>query len=121
MRPRLGLHGQLAIGRVAYVGLQCFLLHYSTEPQAFGRCPTSAIMAQQSYDFVIVGAGLAGASAVEGIRERDTRGGILLVGADPQRPYNRPPLSKGLWTGKEKPDAIFVHDVGFYQHHNVDL
>jgi NADPH-dependent 2,4-dienoyl-CoA reductase/sulfur reductase-like enzyme len=78
-------------------------------------------MAQQSYDYIIAGAGLAGASAVEGIRERDTRGSILLVGADPQRPYNRPPLTKGLWTGKEKPDAIFVHDLGFYQQHNVEL
>src|SRR5215468_11385106 len=75
----------------------------------------------QSYDYIIVGAGLAGASAVEGIREQDTRGTILLVGADPQRPYNRPPLSKGLWTGKEKLDAIFVHDLGFYQQHNIEL
>ena len=78
-------------------------------------------MAQQSYDYIIVGAGLAGASAVEGIRERDTRGTILLVGADPQRPYNRPPLTKGLWTGKEKLDTIFVHDLGFYRQHNVEL
>ena len=78
-------------------------------------------MAQQSYNYIIAGAGLAGASAVEGIRERDTRGSILLVGADPQRPYNRPPLTKGLWTGKEKPDTIFVHDLGFYQQHNVEL
>ena len=70
-------------------------------------------MAQQSYDYIIVGGGLAGASAVEGIRERDTRGTILLVGADPQRPYNRPPLTKGLWTGKEKPDAIFRARAGF--------
>jgi len=75
----------------------------------------------QSYDYIIVGAGLAGASAVEGIRERDTRGTILLVGADPQRPYNRPPLTKGLWTGKEKLDTIFVHDLGFYQQHNIEL
>ena len=78
-------------------------------------------MAQQSYDYIIVGAGLSGASAVEGIRGRDTRGTILLAGADPQRPYNRPPLSKGLWTGKEKLDAIFVHDLGFYPQHDVEL
>ena len=63
-------------------------------------------MAEQRYDYIIGGAGLAGASAVEGIREQDTRGTILLAGADPQRPYNRPPLSKGLWTGKEKLDTI---------------
>jgi 3-phenylpropionate/trans-cinnamate dioxygenase ferredoxin reductase component len=78
-------------------------------------------VAQQPYDYVIVGAGLAGASAVEGIRERDAQGTILLVGAEPQRPYNRPPLSKQLWTGKETLDAIFVHDLEFYQRQRVAL
>ncbi len=78
-------------------------------------------MAQQLYDYVIVGAGLAGASAVEGIRERDAQGTILLVGAEPQRPYNRPPLSKELWTGKETLDTIFVHDLEFYQKQRVAL
>ena len=78
-------------------------------------------MAQQSYDYIIVGAGLTGASAVEGIRERDARGTILLVGAEPQRPYNRPPLSKQLWTGKETLDTIFVHDLAFYEQQRVSL
>jgi 3-phenylpropionate/trans-cinnamate dioxygenase ferredoxin reductase subunit len=78
-------------------------------------------MAQQSYDYIIVGAGLTGASAVEGIRERDARGTILLVGAEPQRPYNRPPLSKQLWTGKETLETIFVHDVAFYEQQHVTL
>jgi 3-phenylpropionate/trans-cinnamate dioxygenase ferredoxin reductase subunit len=76
---------------------------------------------QQMYDYVIVGAGLAGASAVEEIRERDAQGTILLVGAEPQRPYNRPPLSKQLWTGKETLDKIFVHDLEFYEQHHVAL
>ncbi len=78
-------------------------------------------MAQQLYDYVIVGAGLAGASAVEGIRERDAQGTILLVGAEPQRPYNRPPLSKQLWTGKETLETIFVHDLQFYEQQRVTL
>jgi NAD(P)H-nitrite reductase large subunit len=78
-------------------------------------------MAQQSYDYIIVGAGLTGASAVEGIRERDAQGTILLVGAEPQRPYNRPPLSKQLWTGKEALDKIFVHDLEFYERQRVAL
>ena len=78
-------------------------------------------MAHQLYDYVIVGAGLAGASAVEGIRERDAQGTILLVGAEPQRPYNRPPLSKQLWTGKETLDTIFVHDIEFYERQRVTL
>ena len=78
-------------------------------------------MAQQLYDYIIVGAGLAGASAIEGIRERDAQGTILLVGAEPQRPYNRPPLSKQLWTGKEALDKIFVHDLEFYERQRVAL
>ncbi len=78
-------------------------------------------MAHQLYDYVIVGAGLAGASAVEGIRERNAQGTILLVGAEPQRPYNRPPLSKQLWTGKETLDTIFVHDIEFYERQRVTL
>jgi NAD(P)H-nitrite reductase large subunit len=78
-------------------------------------------VAHQLYDYVIVGAGLAGASAVEGIRERDAQGTILLVGAEPQRPYNRPPLSKQLWTGKETLDTIFVHDIEFYERQRVTL
>ena len=78
-------------------------------------------MAQQSYDYIIVGAGLTGASAVEGIRERDAQGTILLVGAEPQRPYNRPPLSKQLWTGKETLETIFVHKAEFYEQQRVTL
>jgi 3-phenylpropionate/trans-cinnamate dioxygenase ferredoxin reductase subunit len=78
-------------------------------------------MTEQLYDYLIVGAGLAGASAVEAIRERDARGTILLVGAEPQRPYNRPPLSKQLWTGKETLDTIFVHNLEFYERQRVVL
>ena len=75
----------------------------------------------QSYDYIIAGAGLTGASAVEGIRERDAKGTILLVGAEPQRPYNRPPLSKQLWTGKETLETIFVHKLEFYEQQRVTL
>ena len=73
------------------------------------------------YKYVIVGGGLAGASAVEGIRERDKNGSILLIGAENELPYNRPPLSKGLWTGKDKQEAIFVHGRDFYRDHGVSL
>lgn len=78
-------------------------------------------MTQDRYDYVIVGAGLAGASAVEGIRQHDKQGSILLAGAEPQRPYNRPPLSKQLWTGKETLEKIFIHGAEFYERERVDL
>ncbi len=78
-------------------------------------------MTLDHYDYVIVGAGLAGVSAVEGIRQRDNQGSILLAGAEPQRPYNRPPLSKQLWTGKETLEKIFIHSAEFYGRERVEL
>ena len=44
--------------------------------------------------FVIVGAGLAGAKAAETLRQEGFDGPVVLVGAEPERPYERPPLSK---------------------------
>ena len=73
------------------------------------------------FDYVIVGGGLAGASAVEGIRELDETGSILLVCGEDHLPYDRPPLSKKLWFGKMKVDEIFLHDQKFYDTHTVTL
>ena len=73
------------------------------------------------YDYVIVGGGLTGASAVEGIRELDETGSILLAGEENHLPYDRPPLSKKLWFGKMKVDDIFLHDHQFYDTHAVTL
>ena len=73
------------------------------------------------FDYVIVGGGLAGASAIQGIRERDTQGSILLVGEETHLPYDRPPLSKKLWFGKARVEDIFVHDQRFYDEHGVSM
>jgi 3-phenylpropionate/trans-cinnamate dioxygenase ferredoxin reductase component len=78
-------------------------------------------MAEHTYTYVIIGGGLAGASAVEGIRERDRTGGILLIGSEKHLPYDRPPLSKKLWFGKKKVEEIFLHDHAFYDRNGVVL
>lgn len=78
-------------------------------------------MLSDSYKYIIVGAGLAGASAIEGIRERDKHGSILLVGAESHLPYNRPPLSKKLWLKKQNVQDIFAYDQSFYIKNKVDL
>ena len=78
-------------------------------------------MDNNSFKYIIVGAGLAGASAVDGIREIDKSGTILLVGLEDYLPYNRPPLSKKLWLGKEKMQDIFIHDQSFYDNAHVTL
>jgi NADPH-dependent 2,4-dienoyl-CoA reductase/sulfur reductase-like enzyme len=59
-----------------------------------------------SYDYLIVGGGMTADAAARGIRERDPKGSIGIIGADPHPPYNRPPLTKGLWKG-EAPDSIW--------------
>src|SRR5262245_41600757 len=52
------------------------------------------------YAYLIVGGGMTADAAIGGIREVDPRGSVGLIGADPHPPYDRPPLSKGLWNGK---------------------
>jgi NADPH-dependent 2,4-dienoyl-CoA reductase/sulfur reductase-like enzyme len=54
------------------------------------------------YKYLIVGGGMAAASAITGIREVDDAGSIGVVTAEPHPPYNRPPLSKWLWRGKPR-------------------
>ena len=49
----------------------------------------------QEFDYLIVGGGLAAASAVDGIRELDNEGSIGIFTEEPDPPYHRPPLSKG--------------------------
>ncbi len=78
-------------------------------------------MADRTYPYIIIGGGLAGASAIEGIRERDTLGAILLIGSEMHLPYDRPPLSKKLWFGKKKVEDIFLHDRSFYDREGVTL
>ncbi len=55
----------------------------------------------KSYKYLIVGGGMTAASAMTGIREVDSSGAIGLIGSEMDAPYNRPPLSKGLWKDKE--------------------
>ncbi|MEJ2262363.1 MAG: FAD-dependent oxidoreductase [Anaerolineales bacterium] len=56
------------------------------------------------YKYLIIGGGMTADSAVRGIREVDTQGSIGLISAEQSPPYDRPPLSKGLWKGKPEED-----------------
>lgn len=78
-------------------------------------------MTEQSFEYIIVGGGLAGAYAAKGIREHDREGSILLLGNETYRPYDRPPLSKKLWFGKKKVEDIFVEDEHYYASNGIDL
>lgn len=71
--------------------------------------------------FVIVGGGLAGAKGAEALRDQGYDGPLVLVGDEPDRPYERPPLSKGYLLGADDRDSAFVHDAAWYAEHDVDL
>jgi NADPH-dependent 2,4-dienoyl-CoA reductase/sulfur reductase-like enzyme len=71
--------------------------------------------------FVIVGASLAGAKAAETLREEGFGGTIVLIGAEEEYPYERPPLSKGYLLGKDGRESIFPLADGWYAEHDVDL
>lgn len=71
--------------------------------------------------FVIVGAGMAGALTAQALREEGFDGRLVLIGDEVDRPYERPPLSKGYLMGSAQRDAIFVHPEGWYAEHDVEL
>ncbi|MGZ4396899.1 MAG: NAD(P)/FAD-dependent oxidoreductase [Gaiellaceae bacterium] len=56
----------------------------------------------QTYRYLIVGGGMTGDAAAKGIRELDAEGSIGIVGEEAHAPYARPPLTKGLWKGKDE-------------------
>lgn len=71
--------------------------------------------------FAIVGAGLAGAKAAEALREEGFTGRVVLIGEEPERPYERPPLSKDYLQGKSEKEKIYVHPKNWYAEHDVEL
>jgi 3-phenylpropionate/trans-cinnamate dioxygenase ferredoxin reductase subunit len=74
-----------------------------------------------STTFVIVGASLAGAKAAEALREQGFGGPLILIGEDTERPYERPPLSKGYLLGNAGRETIYVHPEPWYSEHDIDM
>jgi NADPH-dependent 2,4-dienoyl-CoA reductase/sulfur reductase-like enzyme len=74
-----------------------------------------------SKGIVIVGAGLAGASAARGLREGGFTGRVRLIGAEAHRPYIRPPLSKDYLSGSSDRASVFVDPEGWYVENDVEL
>ncbi len=74
-------------------------------------------------DYLIVGAGVAGASACEGIREHDKKGTIMMVGNETTPPYHRPQLLKSYLSKTTIPpvEKLIAQEPGWYAKHHVDL
>ena len=71
--------------------------------------------------FVIAGASLAGAKAAQELREHGFDGRIVLIGSEPERPYERPPLTKDYLRGESEREKAFVHTAGYYEEHDIEL
>jgi 3-phenylpropionate/trans-cinnamate dioxygenase ferredoxin reductase subunit len=78
-------------------------------------------MPPEKFKYIIVGAGLAGCWAIDGIRQVDKSGSILLIGDETHLPYDRPPLSKKLWFGKKKVEEIFVRPKDYFAQNQIDV
>ncbi|HTV10653.1 MAG TPA: FAD-dependent oxidoreductase [Acidimicrobiales bacterium] len=75
----------------------------------------------QKRTFVIVGASLAGAKAAETLRTEGFDGKVVLIGEEPTRPYERPPLSKEYLRGEKGFDFAAVHSTGYYDDAGIEL
>jgi 3-phenylpropionate/trans-cinnamate dioxygenase ferredoxin reductase component len=78
-------------------------------------------MSDRIADIVMIGGGLASAKAAESLREAGYDGRLTLIAEEAHRPYERPPLSKGVLAGTVTPDTVYVHDAGFYAARDIDL
>ncbi|SFR73016.1 3-phenylpropionate/trans-cinnamate dioxygenase ferredoxin reductase subunit [Agromyces sp. CF514] len=70
---------------------------------------------------VVVGGGLAAASAVQSARESGFEGEVVVIAEEPRVPYERPPLSKGYLIGTDAASSLSPHDLRWYRRHDVDV
>jgi len=78
-------------------------------------------VAARSVDYLLIGGGLASATCAGSLREEGADGSILVVGREPDPPYNRPDLSKSYMTGNEPREDVFVHPAEFWSENDVEL
>jgi 3-phenylpropionate/trans-cinnamate dioxygenase ferredoxin reductase subunit len=78
-------------------------------------------MADRSVDFLLVGGGMASGNCARHLREEGADGEILIVGREPDPPYNRPPLSKKYVRGEESRDEILFRPDEWYAEQNVEV
>ncbi|MGO1660952.1 MAG: NAD(P)/FAD-dependent oxidoreductase [Canibacter sp.] len=70
---------------------------------------------------VIIGAGQAGASAAQTLRENDYTGSITLIAGEPHYPYERPPLSKDVLQGSAEAASAYLQPESWYEENNIDV
>jgi 3-phenylpropionate/trans-cinnamate dioxygenase ferredoxin reductase component len=79
------------------------------------------LSAERRVDFLLVGGGMAGAHCASELRKGGAEGEILLVGREPEVPYERPPLTKEYLRGEAKREDAYVHEPSWYEENDVEL
>lgn len=78
-------------------------------------------MAEQHVDYLLIGGGMASAHCAAELRRRGADGSIMLVGREPEPPYERPPLTKEYLRGESEREDAYVHRPDWYQSNEVEL
>ena len=77
-------------------------------------------MPDRNVDYLLVGGGLAAANCARWLREAGADGSIVLVGREPDLPYNRPPCSKGYLQGKESRSDTLFRAADWYEEQRIE-
>lgn len=78
-------------------------------------------MADREVDFLLIGGGMASAHCAAELRRRGAEGSILLVGREPEPPYERPPISKDYLRGEAGREEAYVNPPSWYEENGVEL
>jgi len=78
-------------------------------------------MADRQVDFLLIGGGMASAHCAAELRRRGAEGSILLVGREPEPPYERPPVTKDYLRGETGREEAYVQEPSWYEENGVEL
>ncbi|PZS10772.1 MAG: FAD-dependent oxidoreductase, partial [Solirubrobacterales bacterium] len=78
-------------------------------------------MADRDVEYLLIGGGVAAANCARWLRKSGADGSILLVGREPDLPYDRPPLSKGYLRGTESREDAVMHDAAFWTGNDIQV
>lgn len=78
-------------------------------------------MADREVDFLLIGGGMASAHCAAELRRRGAEGSVLLVGREPEPPYERPPISKDYMQGDSSRADAYVNEPSWYEQNGVEL
>jgi 3-phenylpropionate/trans-cinnamate dioxygenase ferredoxin reductase component len=78
-------------------------------------------MADREVDFLLIGGGMASAHCASELRRRGAEGSILLVGREPEPPYERPPVTKDYLRGESERADAYVQEPSWYEENGVEL